>query len=78
MEQPAFFKYFLEFLDVNDYKEAKQKPREHDFRKVILGGFGGAIGEGKVQGHKCYQIDYDKLRGFFEGGRNGYDCDIGF
>ena len=76
VEQAALFKYFLEFLDVNDYKETKTKPKNDDFRRMVLGL--GAVCEGKVLGYKCYAIDYDKLRAFFAGGKNGYDAEIVF
>jgi len=78
MEQVAFHGIFKEFLEVNDYKEVKQKPKEGDFKKMMLGGFGGIIHNGMVQGFKCYLIDYNQLRVYFADGKNNYDAEIVF
>jgi hypothetical protein len=78
MEQVAFHGIFKEFLEVNDYKEVKQKPKEGDFKKMMLGGFGGIIHNGMVQGFKCYLIDYNQLRVYFADGKNDYDAEIVF
>jgi hypothetical protein len=78
MEQPALFKYFMEFLEANDYKEVKQKPKEGFFKKLVMGTFGGIIREGNLQGSMCYQIDFSKLREFFADGKNDYDAEIVF
>ncbi len=78
MEQVAFHGIFKEFLEVNDYKEVKQKPKESDFKKMMFGGFSGIIHDGTVQGYKCYLIDYNQLRVYFADGKNDYDAEIVF
>ena len=78
MEQVAFHGIFKEFLEVNDYKEVKQKPKENDFKKMMLGAFSGIIHNGMVQGFKCYLIDYNQLRVYFADGKNNYDAEIVF
>jgi hypothetical protein len=78
MEQPAFYKMFMEFLEVNDYKEVKQKPKERDFKKMMFGGFHGIMSEGIVLNNKCYLIDYNQLHVYFADGKNDYDAEIVF
>jgi len=78
MEQVAFHGIFKEFLEVNDYKEVKQKPKERDFKKMMFGGFHGIMSEGIVLNNKCYLIDYNQLRVYFADGKNDYDAEIVF
>jgi hypothetical protein len=56
----------------------KQKPKENDFKKMMLGAFSGIIHNGMVQGFKCYLIDYNQLRVYFADGKNNYDAEIVF